>query len=378
MPIKSLLSAAFLFISVNILAQTKFVPGYTVSHAKDTIRCFIKYEDWTISPNKLEIKQTENQSTEVVSARNIMAFHVETENQTYLSKKIGVLDIDLNREYKIAPSQETLDSTIVFLRLITSGPKAILLEYLNAQKEPHYFLQTSQGLKELINYPFYRSQGSEKYLLKLEQYKWQLPLLLSELKPSFQVPEYNEKALRKFVNEYNEVDNQNKDSFKSKVINRFEFDIGFAAGLENSNITNNIKNKATFGMSIRVNLPRKFHNRYLKISYMIIPGVTRDSYSTPNSNDKLQSVELGIGSYFGSSRFRPSIGFDIISPIKVFLTPSIGPHIGVSYQRRLTLEISHFANFFTILADNSMVTFFNIPRISMTYYHNLNRFFGKK
>jgi hypothetical protein len=377
MPIKSLLSAAFLFISVNLLAQTKFVPGYTVSHANDTIRCLIKYEDWTISPDKLEVKQTENQSTEVVSALDIIAFHVEAENQTYLSKKIGVLDIDLNRGYKIAPSQETLDSTVVFLRLITSGPKAILLEYLNAQKEPHYFLQTSQGLKELINYPFYRSQGSEKYLLKLEQYKWQLPLLLSELNPSFQVPEYSEKALRKFVNDYNDVDYKNNDSFKSKASNRLEFDIGFAAGLENSSI-NNIKNKATFGVSIRANLPRRFHNRYLKIGYMIIPGVTGDSYGTLNSNVKLQSVELGIGSYFGSSRFRPSIGFDIISPIKILLNPSMGPHLGISYQRRLTLDISRFANFFSIFTNSTNVPFLNKPRISMTYYYNLNRFFGNK
>ncbi len=373
MLIKYTLPVACLFISINILAQTRFVPGYTVSTAGDTIRCFIKYEDWTMSPDKLEIKRTENQSIEIGSSRDISAFYIEGEKQTYQSKKIGVLNIDLIQEYKTAPSQEALDSTVVFLRLITSGPKATLLEYLNAEKIPHYFLQTSQGLKELIYYPFYRSQGSEKYLLILEQYKWQLPLLLPELKPGFQQPAYNEKALEKFINNYNEVNGP----LKSKTNNHFELDIGFAAGLED-NTRNYVKNKAIFGLSIRVNMPRKFHNRYLKIGYMIIPGVIRSPYATTDSNKKLQSVELGVGTYFGSSRFRPSFGFDLISPIKIFLNPSFGPHIGVSYKRILTLELSHFANFFTLFAKDNGVDFFNKPRISLTYYHNLNRFFDKR
>lgn len=365
------------WFSVSVLGQGKFLEGYILSPGKDTTRGFIRYEGWDVSPDKIDFARIQQGPFESMTCGQVSEFYIKAINEKYVCKKIGVLNIDLSQTYAIAPSIEAKDSVMVFLKVITSGSRATLFEHLNGQSESHYYLEIPGQLTELINYPFYRTMGNKKYLLTYDQYKKQLVRLLSDSEMNLSVPMYSEKGLRKYVDAYNESFDGKKIENGVSSESDFEFDINFNAGTEAWKEPGlKLENKATFGVGVRMNLPRRFHNRYFKINFSMIPGasVTKMYNYIPDEKINLKTVEFGVGTFVGSGKIRPNIGMDYSYPMDSWRSTIIGPHMGIAYNRKFSLEISHFANFNTLFSD---IAFFNRPRISLNYYLNLNSLFRK-
>lgn len=359
--------------------QGKALDGYIVSTKGDTVRGYVRYDGWGTSPMTVDFAREKNGIAEKVGPDEAAQFYIAPLNERYISKRIGILNIDLSKTYELAPSFEAKDSVTVYLREITSGPKATLLEYMDLSEQPHFFLQKGGKLTELFNYPFYRLTGGKKYLIQYDEYVRQLPVLLADGPDNGPVRGYSAKELGRYVDRYNGLNAPEKQKTGAAAESEMEIDAYVMGGIEAWEETDvNLGTTATFGVGLRVNLPRRFHNRYFKILFATIPGVSVSKVYNyvPDEKTSLNTLEIGAGTYIGSGDFRPNIGFEYSFPMDSWRTSILGPHAGISFRRQFSLEVSHFANFSSLVSDE--VTFFNRPRISLNYYLNLNKLFKNR
>ena len=370
------------FISTYAFSQGKFLDGYTISFKGDTLKGFIRYEGWDESPAYIDFSSNKANDIQKIGSEEITEFYITPLNARYKSKKISILNISLSEIYTLPPSLQSKDSIVIFLREVTSGPKASLLEYVNSTSANHFYIEKDGILTELIYYHFYRLIREKKYLLTYDNYKKQLPSLLSDVQHADnKIPGYNQKDLRKYVEKYNEFFGGQKNINHSQDEHDFTIDFNFNGGMEGWQEPGVLlKSKLTYGFGIRANLPRRFHNRYFKINLSFIPGVSykeiyNNYYGYETKKTTLKTLEFGFGTYFGSGNIRPFIGLDFAFPFNTWRSSILGPHVGIGLFRKFNLEISHFANFGTVLSN---APFFNKPRISLNYYLDLNQFFTKK
>ncbi|WP_221389694.1 hypothetical protein [Dyadobacter sp. NIV53] len=371
----------FFVFSTSVFSQGKFLDGYTVSLKGDTLQGLIRYEGWDESPVYIDFSSNKTSDIRKISSKEIKEFYITSVNARYKSKKIAVLNIDLSEIYTIPPSLQSKDSAVIFLREVTSGPKASLLEYINSTSATHFYIEKDSILTELIYYPFYRLIREKKYLLLYDDYKKQLPALLSDVQPiDTKIPGYSQKDLRKYIENYNEFFGGQKQINHPQDEHDFTIDFNFNGGIEGWEEPGILlKNRLTYGFGIRANLPRRFHNRYFKINLSFIPSVSdKDIYTNYGYDTKkhtLKTLEFGSGTYFGSGNIRPFVGIDFAFPFNTWRSSILGPHAGIGLYRKFNIEVSHFANLGTILSD---APFFNKPRITLSYYLNLNQLVTKK
>ena len=115
----------------------------------------------------------------------------------------------------------------------------------------------------------------------------------------------------------------------------------------------------------------------IKLNYQVIPGV-QISEVYPNFADEkvsFKALEVGMGTYFGIKDLKPFLGLDCSFPAPNWRTAILGPQFGFGYRRQFNLEVSHLVNIYSVV---SKTPFFNIPRISLSYYLNLNTLFKRK
>jgi hypothetical protein len=368
---------SFTLIS-HSFGQGKSVESFVISPKGDSIKGFVRYEGWELSPQTIEFTQTRDSPFERMGPDLVAAFYLVPLQERYVSKKIGILNIDLSKEYAQAPSFEAKDSATLYLREITSGPKAVLFEYLDATETAHYFLEKDGRLTELLNYPFYKVVNGKKYLIQYDEYKRQLTRLLSDNADMGSIPGYSARELGKYVNRYNGVSGKSERKQKNSAESEMQIDVYPMVGMEGWKETGfDLGSTPTFGVGLRISMPRRFHNRYFRIQYSTIRGIsTREVYKDSlDEKMSLNTLELGIGNYIGSGDIRPNLGIDYSFPMDSWRATIFGPHIGISFRRTLNLEVSHFANFGSLFSD---VTFFNRPRVSLSYYLNLNKLFRSR
>jgi hypothetical protein len=359
---------ASLTLQTNLLAQGKLVEGYIITSQNDTIRGLVKDEGWTKSPESIQFKSI-NEQLRTISAVDARGFGILSSNEIYKSKKIGLLDITLTQMYMTAPFLETKDSVQLFLQEIVTG-RAELYEFLNASEQPHYFIEKNNFLKELYNYPFHKSIDDKAYLLVYDDYKKQLAKLCSDA-DGFKafMPPYQRKYLKQYVEKYNGTFSGNHKIFKSEN-NGVTFDVDVNAALENLNQPPVvINNKFTYGIGLRINFPRKFRNRYLKFNIFVTPNALPGIKYTSYEKISLKTLEIAVGSHFGAGKVRPYLGFQYSGVYKGHRPDFIGFQTGVSFKRRISLEIGHFANFNSAISKSKL---FTPPRISLHYMLNFN------
>lgn len=358
--------------------QGKVVDGYIVSAKGDTIKGFIRYDGWSTSPMTVDFAKEKNGQFDKIGPDVASRFFLAPLSERYVSKRIGILNIDLSKTYELAPSFEAKDSVTVYLREVTTGPKATLLEYLDLAEAPHFFLEKDGKLTELLYYPFYRLISGRKYLIQYDEYVRQLPALLADGGDNGPVRGYSAKDLGRYVDRYNGLTTTAKRNKSASDESEMEIDAYVMGGIESWKETGiNLGTTPTFGAGLRVNLPRRFHNRYFKIMFATMPGVSVNKvYNyTPDEKISLNTLELGVGTYIGSGDIRPSLGFEYSFPMDSWRTTILSAQVGISYRRQLSLELTHFANFSSLVSD---IPFFNRPRISLNYYLNLNKLFNSR
>jgi hypothetical protein len=355
----------------NLLAQGKLVDGYIITNQNDTIRGLIKDEGWKESPRLVHFKGLAGILKQKFSAADIKEFSILSTKEIYKSKKIGLLDITLTRAYTTVPSMETKDSVQLFLQEIVAGKKASLYLYLDALERFHYFVEKENLLKELYNYPFHKKIDNKTYLLIYDEYKNQLTQLSKDANGfNDTIPLYQETYLKRYIERYNRSFPDKREIYKAKD-KKLIYDLDINIGLENWNERPVILgNELTYGIGLRINFPRKFQNRYLKMSFFLTPNVLIGYDQNSYRKTSLKTFEIAVGSHIGAGKVRPYLGFIYSGIYGGYREDFLGFQAGISYKRRINLEIGHFANFYSVVTETSFLT---APRISLHYMINLNQ-----
>lgn len=361
----------FIFHLITItktLAQGNFVEGYILTNQNDTIRGLVRDEDWAVSPERIEFKKL-NSAALTYAAENIAGFGLVLAKEIYKSKKIGLLDISLTNAYTFTPSFESKDSAQVFLQELVGVGKVTLFELMDRSEHSRFFIEKGGNLKELYYYPFYKSVGDKSFLLVYDEYKRQLARLCGDSERFKEpLPPYREKYLVRYIESYNA--SFTKDSVRSQAESRqLTFDLELNAGVDSWEGRVKIQNRPTYGFGLRVNFPRKFRNRYIRAAIFFTPGIGASSSSSTWESRTARTIEVGLGRYIGSGRIRPCFGLNASIINRNYRADFLGLHAGMSYNRRISLEIGHFGNFYCILTKSR---FFIQPRISLHYFVNLS------
>lgn len=353
-------------------AQGEFVDGYIITNEKDTIRGLVRDENWATSPERIEFKNLNKVS--VYAAESIAGFGLVASKEIYKSRKIGILNINLMQSYMLAPSLEARDSVTVFLQEVVSGGVITLFEFLDRAQHSRFFIEKQHRLKELFYYPFYKSVDDRNYLVVYDEYKKQLAILCADAERFREpLPPYQEKYLKAYVKSYNAF--FAGDSVRYLAENhKLIFNLELIVGIENWREEVVIHNKATYGFGLRMDFSRKFRNRYVKANVLFTPGLPLGFSPGALSKKTLRTLEVGLGRYFGSGRVRPFLGLNASIVNKGYRSDFLGINAGISYKRLISLEVGHFANFYSFMTKTS---FLIQPRISFHYFANLSLVQGR-
>lgn len=148
---------ALLLLGLSGWAQVRFEPGYTVSYAGDTLRCWIKNAAWLNNPESIIIRRTENGPESEVSLKEIKAFGIGEEvlfRVEYVKVDVSPSAIEfLSMDREPVWKQDTL-----FLRLLVGGT-ANLYVY-SGKGFVRYFYQMGSGPLSQLIFKKYRTFNS--------------------------------------------------------------------------------------------------------------------------------------------------------------------------------------------------------------------------
>jgi hypothetical protein len=348
------------FISLEINAQAQFERGFIITNEGDTLRGYVQYLDWEISPETILFRMERTSEDKQFSAGEIVGFSIDSVNECYVSKNIGVINLNSSQVFSMPPSLIPSHHKNVFLQTIIKGPEASLYKYVNDVGEEHFYIETPILFQELTNYSYYQYQDGRQYRARREDYKMQLASICIN-SDSFdgRIPNYNEKELIKYLEKYNSCFLGETIVYRSPV-SPVVFDAMIGFGYDK------FFDRFSYCLGVRASFPKQFHSRFFRAAISLVPGVPQEQ----KNGQKMRSrFSAGFGKYFGSGAIHPYfvMSCDFFkkegSGAPFILTASVG----VNYRRQFELEVGHWNNFAASMMKQS---FFLPPSISLHYYPN--------
>ncbi|PQA58604.1 hypothetical protein C5O19_02760 [Siphonobacter curvatus] len=347
-----------------------------VINKSDTVRGYIDDKDWNESPTQISFKRDLKQNEEIITSDQALAFYIAAEKKLYESHRLRLLLVT-NDIYAFVP--DTYLEQTLFLENIYKDQTVSLFrgKSPNDHRE-RFFVQKKEVFQELINFKYNKIKEGQQYAVEVAEYKDQLTQLTADA-PEFLIssPAYFANSLIRHLSLYNENLTGTKTLQKS-IDRKIAVFVGVGVGVErlNSYDLNRKESYLTGGMTLRVNMPRNNQNAYIKLNYFLIPGMYYYNFFMAKGEPRMgKAWEAMVGSYLGRSKVQPffsiGLGHYSIKPPKEIYTPAFSytilqPSAGISYKKRLELEVAHFSRLFFKMREET--PFFIPPRISLNYY----------
>lgn len=375
---RRLLTLFFLFFSIVCFAQTKYEPGYVVVNPSDTLKGYINNKDWDISPTQVAFKKDLSQEEKIFTAEQVSAFYIETGRLLFESHPLKLLMVTSDL-YASVPNTYVEQKEFIE-RIWTNGVINLYRGKSSQDQRERFFIKQPDRFYELVNFKYNKIKDGQHYSVTVDEYKDQLAQLTAGT-PGFSatIPTYFASRIIRYLNAYNEKITGHKQAEQSAERGMGIY-VGIGAGIERLNSYDLLRkdNDVTAGLSFRVNLPRNYQRSYVKASYFRTFGMYyHNRYTEKGLSRPGGSLEMSVGTYIGLSSIQPfvSVGLGhywISAPAsnQVFYAPYrytiLQPSAGISYKKRLELEVSHFSRLFFNSREGA--PFFIQPRISLNYY----------
>ncbi|WP_266368270.1 hypothetical protein [Tellurirhabdus rosea] len=352
--------------------------GYAVTSQGDTLRGQIEYGDWKVSPSKISFKPAGKSEFSTYSVNELTSFYISAANELYVTRQARLTRMSTGA-YQLGPQEKDRFSVTVFMQVVLAGKGAALYRMKDMFDKTHFFVEKNGDFAELVYQRFLRVRGERTYIVADDSYRQQLQTLCSDA-PTFRAtaPEYTESSLKKYLLAYNRCFSAETITYESKAP-RHLFDLSVSAGVE-TNVRLLISEPAarrvypSYGLGLRVSLPRHFHNQFLRFNASITPNIRFNyDYGTyeQGGRSSLQIVEFSGGSYFGKGALRPYVylsgtlfNFYHATGALLFING------GLSYRRKLDLDLGHLLQMPLNKLLNREMTLVPGPRVSLHYYLN--------
>ena len=311
--ILALNATLIVILNVNdLFSQSNFKAGYIIDIYNDTIKGFIDYQNWDITPKKIVFKSVSDSKVTIYAPNNIRSFRVAGER--YLSR-IVTIDDSPWRDIELTESGTPQYKTdTVFLQILIDGDKS--LYYMKDKNLKIHFLIGKNGICEtLLNLEYLKKNvNGTSYIQKNEKFKGQLHIYLqdcSEIQKKIVNVSYFSHDLIKLFNEYYNC--TKKKILYQTELEKTKLEFGIFGGLSQTQLKftgddsyfSSLINtdypwskNFTFGVSVNFVFPRKqgkwsINNELMFTSYKV-NGINLDS----NNVNIYEKTYTSIGSSY--------------------------------------------------------------------------------
>lgn len=363
----------FLLVSTVVagFSQRTYEKGYIVSASHDTLRGFIDYKNWDISPAEIAFKNFLNAEEKTYTAKDILTFFIEKNKEVYDAHSLSFIPVQPEVVYKQLPFIRE-EKNVFLQRLWDNGTVFLYVANISEGHKNRFWVKKKGVMTELIHYTFRRYLNNTIYESTISEYAEQLNELTNDA-PGFSEPKpsYTATALINYFRNYNRVLGGVTEYIPMQE--KATWYIGLSGGLENFNFYNYKKEtNPALVASIRVHMPRNFHKAFIKASYSITTGLSIWDYKNEAYVDhKMKSFEVSAGHYIGHAAVQPfwSIGLGIYT-LNYETSGVLFPSVGISYKKKIELEITRFMDLLVpvTIEDRKLLL---PPRISLSYHFKL-------
>jgi hypothetical protein len=285
---------------INLYSQSNFETGYVIDIQKDTIKGFIDYRNWNITPKEIVFKTVPDSKSTIYTPTDILSFNVAGER--YVS---GIVTIDEGpfRDNELTESEMPQYRTdTVFLQVLIDGNKS-LYSLKDNNLKVHYFIGQNGAFNTLFFKKYLQNVSGATFIKTNEKFKGQLMVYFQDC-PSIQKKisyiNYNQNDLINLFNEYYNC-TQNTILYKSKLkLIKFTSEAGFFAGLSLTKL--NFEGDDFFLPLTGVDFPRSANFSFGGFYNIVLPG-KQGRLSIDN--------ELMFMSYKTSGHYRDDNNIDI-------------------------------------------------------------------
>ena len=198
------------FFSSTIYAQSNYHEGFVLKNNGDTVKGYINYHEWTLSPKIIDFKADKDHK-DVVHFRpdEIKEFRI-IGMETFVSY-IGIIS---NNKTNFPNYPEGLDTSkvldTIFLQQIATGNN-LTLYYNNDKVKMRFFIAEKHTKPEELKYYIYYNEGNQVvtapvFNRQLQQYVNQFAPGNQKLINKLKNTEYDQSHLTNFINNLNGID----------------------------------------------------------------------------------------------------------------------------------------------------------------------------
>lgn len=195
--------------SIVAHAQKNYVPAIIINQQNDSIRGFVDYRNWRITPEQISFKQTLSAEEQHLKAVDVAGFLIVPENELYISRQLQ-LDITAQTLDNLLETNERVyKNDTVFLLSIVRGTYN-LYSFTDKNDQLHFvYDSTGQPARELRLTKSRASDGSDA-IATINHYQQQLEYILRacpDVAKRARRTDYAENALRNLFVAYHQCHN---------------------------------------------------------------------------------------------------------------------------------------------------------------------------
>jgi hypothetical protein len=171
------------FFALDLSAQRNYVPAVIATQQGDSLRGFVDYRNWNISPGEIRFKTSlTDKEDQHFGPGEIKGFRLAEPDETYTSLQVK---IDITRQDaavldRVIPRE--IQDTLVFMKVLTAG-NYHFYGYIDTHGREHYFYDISgkpESIQELEYVKAYIVNSEGGRLFESRAYRQQLKELFKD------------------------------------------------------------------------------------------------------------------------------------------------------------------------------------------------------
>jgi hypothetical protein len=332
-----------IFFPTILFAQANYQAGYVLKNNGDTVKGFINYHEWDVTPKSIDFKvNVHDKKTIEFYPGDVKRFSIPGfENYTVFA---GYISMGKTDELNAGTFDTTKKADTIFLKQLVTG-KYLTLYYYRDDIKVRYFIAEANGLPVELKYAVYYDEQNQ--LKKSEIYKGQLQYYLNKytlgnnkLRNLIEQAKYEQQDLDYIV------DNMNNNGAAIKRQPPFRFFAGVALAQTSSTITDGVPNstavlpKINFGIDL-------FNNP--NVQQFIFRAELSLTYINPKfvySQSSLVVEDPGYVEYYSFNQYTatitPQIIFNVYNAdkLKVYIDGGLALNFSVYSNNIFTTQSS--------------------------------------
>ena len=305
--IKTSLLILALTISNHLFSQKTILPGYVISLEGDTLKGYIKYGNWEMSPEKISFWTNQDEEASDFNATEIKMFSVA--NDEYISAIVKYDDASYKIENLPTNPNFNYRTDTLFLLTLVKGDKSLF--YYNDKNERRklfikndsgyiwleyrkYLMKDEEGLTDMVT--------TSGFIIQLAHYLIDCNKLDQEISEA----EYSREYLTQLFNDYYKCSGHSYEFIKKD--NSLIFKFGVLAGITLTTISfqSEISKplyetdfstsiNAAFGIKAELFVPRSFNKWSVNNELLLTNYVVTGYFEEYINENKYSKSEVNLG-----------------------------------------------------------------------------------